>query len=343
MTATRTDRILVLTGTCLVLIFLGFDQLVHKLLSDKGLGTSVAPAVMDSDEASEQAFVAMTQGGLPGDPRAAFAFERSDLEYAATAAFEPSDLASFADHKQREHRPDRTLAPPVALRWNRGPQGLLIEWDGSPRNDAVAREVAGNPLLTTGYRIYRWRADQEPAAVGKVPLDQTSFLDAEVGLQGGRVFYSVVTVLEGMIGNRDSLIESERSDVLTVDLEDRFQLRVLTGDATQATIEVTTDGPIGPRSMAFPVKPGSTIGALVSVDGMPADFQTGLTVTAIELVPATREERVRHPVFAPDGSRARDESGFMHRDDVRTVSFQRIVVRCVDARGSTRTLTLDPS
>ncbi|MBK6942771.1 MAG: hypothetical protein IPH13_21570 [Planctomycetes bacterium] len=316
---------------------------MHKLLSDKGLGTSVAPVVTDSDEAAEQAFVAMTQGGLPGDPRAAFAIERSDLEFAATAAFESTELASFADHKQRENRLDRTLAPPVALRWNRGPQGLLIEWDGSPRNDAVAREVAGNPLLTTGYRIYRWRADQEPAAVGKVPLDQTSFLDAEVGLQGGRVFYSVVTVLEGMIGNRDSLIESERSDVLTVDLEDRFQLRVLSGDATQATIEVTTDGPIGPRSMAFPVKPGSVIGALVSVDGMPADFQTGLTVTAIELVPATREERVRHPVFAPDGSRARDESGFVHRDDVRTVSFQRIVVRCVDARGSTRTLTLDPS
>ena len=111
------------------------------------------------------------------------------------------------------------------------------------------------------------------------------------------------------------------------------------------TIEVSVGTEANPYSARFEVASGDSIGTVSSVDGedgvRTVDFSTGLIVKEIVTVSDTRDEVIRHPLFNPDGSRASDETGYLTREEVREIPVQRLEVRCEDANGEIRFLSLD--
>jgi hypothetical protein len=272
---------------------------------------------------------------------AALAFEPSRIEFAPEATFEAGTTDGFIERRRKARDVRREVAPPSALRWRRTAEGVLLEWEPNPLNEALLLEARANPLLTVGYRVYRWRVGQEPTAVATGGLERNSYLDRDLGPRGGRVFYSVLTVLEGRIGDRDTLIESERSKVLTVDLEESFELRLLGGTSERVGIEVRVQGGAPARSARFDVAVGDEIGQPVEVSGASVDFATGYAVTEIVETTEPVEQRVRRPMFNPDGSRARDATGFQYNDEVRTIPTRRLRVTCANDQGDLKTLVVD--
>ncbi|MBI4881877.1 MAG: hypothetical protein HY812_19790, partial [Planctomycetes bacterium] len=210
------DRILVLTGVCLVLIFLAFSYLAFNALSSKELRQTIAIETKREPLAIDDPFWVVVEARPVSDPIAMFAFTPERLEFASKIFFADRELEGYRERRSKEDL-YRGIAPPLELRWSQRKKGVLLEWSPNPRNVAIEADVRGNPLLKTGYRIYRWRVGEDPAVVATATLNQTSYLDPEIGSRGGLIFYSVVTVLEGRIGQRDTLIESESSDVLEVD------------------------------------------------------------------------------------------------------------------------------
>lgn len=339
---TRTDRILVLTGICCLLIVLAVRGLAFNVIADNELeqvvelGGTAAPYRGDP-------YRDLLGAGPLKETYGRFAFRSEELEFPSSLFYEDQAIAEYRDRRSREDRYRRAIAPPLELRHERIPTGVLLVWDANPKNEAIAREVAGNPLLKTGYHIYRWRSGEQPQVIASGDLSQTRHLDEALGPRGGDVFYSVLTVLQGRIGTRETVIESERSATLTVHLDDAFELRLISGTTDTAVIEVTVPTSSGPRSERFEVSEGQSIGSVRQLDGAACDFATGLLVDEIGEVETVREERVRHPVFQPDGSRAFEENGFLFRDEVRKIPVQRLEVRCSGERVAPRVLSLDRS
>lgn len=341
------DRILVLTGVCLVLIFSGFNLIGFKAISSRGLGREIEIRSESAEAAASEALL-VTLGTLPiADPVAAFRFEPEPLEFDARAFYTEHELASYQERRTRDDL-YRRISPPLALRWQDQAGGVLLEWNANPLNDAIQRDAAGDPLLKTGYRIYRWRVGEAPTVIATASLDQTRFMDPDLGSRGGRVFYSVLTVLEGRVGGRDTLIESERSDVLEVDLKESFELRLIDGTPDRVTVEVTVGAEANRTSARFEVASGDSIGTLSGIDGSGGDenlrtidYRTGLTVVEISEVSDVRDQVIRHPKFNPDGSRESDDTGFLFREEVRKTPIQRLEVRCEGEGGKTRVLSID--
>lgn len=337
------DRILVLTGICLLLIVLGFHALAFNTVNSNRLERLVDVGEGDWPDA-RGAYAELLP---PPDPAVAdgrFVVRTEGLQFEARAFYAEPELAAFRERRSHVDRYRAALAPPTDLRATRTALGVLLEWDENPENDAIRQEADSNPLLRTGYRIYRWRPGGEPAVIATRELGEARHHDTDLGPRGGEVFYSVLTVLEGRIGTNDTVIESQRSDTLTVRLEDAFELGVVAGTPDAATIEVRLleDPENGRRPTArFEVAVGDRIGGPETFAGRVYDFDTGLTVNEIAEVSETRDEVVHHPVFNPDGSRASDENGFLFRDEVRKIPVRRLEIRCTDAEGTPRAVSLD--
>ena len=343
------DRILVLTGICLVTIFLAFRLLAFNAVSSKELGQVIVIGVESGSQDAPDPFDRLETVAMARDSLALLEVESRSLEFTPTIFFSDTDIAAWQERKSARDL-YQEISPPLALSSHRREDGVLLTWEPNPRNDAIAGLAADNPLLKTGYRIYRWRIGEEPAVIATGPLKQTSLVDDDLGIRGGLVFYSVLTVLEGRIGEIETLIESERSEVLEVDLEDAFGVRLL-GYADGAS---DADGPRGPHAEdarvrievslpsvqhVFDVAAGETLGDLVEIDGRTVDLGTGLVIESVALIEDEQDETIRHPVFNPDGSRAFDETGFLFQEETRRIPIQRLEVRCAGDRGKTRILS----
>ena len=338
----RSDRILVLTGICCVLIVLGFRALAFNAVSSKGLGRVIevqAPAT----STNSHPYAELLKAGTLMETYDRFVFAPKELEFPSTILFEDAEVAEFRDRRSKEDRFRRAIAPPLELSHSVRRTGVLLEWKSNPSNEALQRETSGNPLLNTGYRIYRWRSGEDPQVIASGNLDQTSYLDEELGPRGGEVFYAVLTVLEGRIGTRDTVIESQRTEPIGVSLEDAFELRLVAGDTERVEIEVSVPTPGGLRTTRYALGVGDAIGDVQDSDGTPVDFATGLVIESIREVDTHREEHIRHPVFEPDGSRAFDENGFLFRDEIRKIPVRRLEVSCARDRAAPRVLSLDRS
>lgn len=320
------ERILVLTGVCLVPIFLGFKWRAYKSLPAKNLphDTEFTAEPVRGAEGDPFQGLAEAAPARPANPDGRF--ERTDLEFGRALFHVPAELEEFA---ARGSVAERTIAPPLGLRWSQHEGGILLEWQPNPENEDIAADIAGDPLRSMGYLIYRWRANEEPVVVATAPLEQTSFVDRRPGPRGGSLQYAVVTVLQHDVGGRESIERSERSQVVEVDLADTVATRLVGGTAEAAVVEVTVGGGRDRRTRRFEVAAGERVGAPVEVDGVETDFTTPYTVDAIEVAEELRERRVRRPVFQPDGSRAMDDSGFAWREEVRQVPVRvlRVTVR----------------
>lgn len=345
------DRILVLTGICLVTIFLGFRITAFNSVSSNELGQVIVVENASPSSNRSDPFERLGNAALKQDPASLLAVESMPLEFAPEIFFSDAELAAWRERKTAEDL-YREISPPIGLAWKRAENGVLLTWEPNPANDAIAALADDNPLLETGYRIYRWRIGEDPAVIATGTLKQTSLVDDDLGIRGGLVFYSVLTVLNGRVGENETLIESERSEVLEVDLEDAFDVRLvgyadgaLADDGSfppptpesRVAIEVTVPGS-PPRVAIFEVGVGEIIGSVRKVDDSLVDFGTGLEVVSVTLTEDFRSETTRHPLFDPNGSRAFDETGFLFREETRRIPIQRMEVRCSGDRGRTRTL-----
>lgn len=337
------DRVLVMVGGCFLLTFLVLNLLAFRSIASSRLGTLL---VLEADKAPGErvsSFFAALPEKPPIDPLGQFSFEPTSLHFEPTVFFANHELASYQDRKSREDR-YQGIAPPLNLSARERADGMVLEWDHNPVNEAIKRDVADDPGLRTGYRIYRWREGQEPKVIATDSMESNSFFDQQAGPRGGRLNYSVLAVLEGRIGDRETLIESRQSEVLNIDLKEAFVLRLVSGDLERVTIEVTVGTEANPYSARFEVASGDSIGTLSGVDGedgvRTVDFGTGLVVKEIVEVNDSRDEVIRHPLFNPDGSRASDETGFLTREEVREIPVQRLEVRCEGTGGSSRILSL---
>jgi len=339
-----TDRILVLTGGGFLVAFLAVNAIAFRGISSSRLGTELVLENERTVDAGHFGFFAADPAKAPLEVLASFRSEPLALQFEPTVFFSNHELASYAARRSREDL-FRGIAPPLNLRGRPREHGVLLEWEPNPVNESIQRSVAAEPQLKTGYRIYRWREGQVPSVVATGSLDRTSYLDQDLGARGGRVFYSVLSVLEGRIGSQDTLIESKQSEVVEIALKESFELRLLGGNTETVIIEVTVETEANRYSARFEVASGDSIGTLSGVDGQDGvrtvDFGTGLIVQEIVEVNDVRDEVIQHPVFNPDGSRAFDDTGFLSREEVRKIPIQRIEVRCEDAAGQPRVLSID--
>ncbi|MFG0319842.1 MAG: hypothetical protein ACF8XB_21400 [Planctomycetota bacterium JB042] len=345
------DRILVLTGICLVTIFLGFRILAFNSVSSKELGQVIVVETRSPSSTAPDPFDRLGRTASGQDPAGLLAIEPTALEFAPEIFFGDAEMLAWRERRTAEDL-YKEIAPPLKFAWERTDRGVILTWEPNPSNEAIARLADDDPLLKTGYRIYRWRIGEDPAVIATGSLEQTTHLDEDLGIRGGLVFYSVLTVLEGRVGGNETLIESERSAVLEVDLEDAFDVRLVgfadgvvsedgrfptPGPDARVAVEVTLPT-VPPRRATFEVGLGERIGGVREVGREAVDFDTGLTVEDVRLVDDERSETVRHPMFDPDGSRAFDETGFLFREETRRIPIQRLEVRCTGDRGRSRTL-----
>lgn len=338
------DRILVLTGICFILIFFTLDRFTARTAAGLGGQVTLSPSADVPASPENQRLAALEARHVRVDPLAAFAFAPQDFAIRPDAFHLPAEVDAYLRRKAEGGSAEDVFAgvsAPSNLRWTKRIDGLMVQWDTTARDAEIASYFANHPTLEVAVRLYRWRAGEEPAVVASTRLDQTSFLDANLGPAGGPISYSAVVVLLPKNAPSAAPLDRRSSDVLTVDLESSFDLQLLSGAADRVTVQVTVGIGRTQRTAAFEVAVGDRVGDLRTVDGQEVDFRTGLVVAGIQLLPAAKDEVVRHPVFNPDGSRAADASGFRFRDEVRSIPIQRLEVRCVNDQGKPLALSLD--
>lgn len=344
------DRILVLTGIFLLLIFLAFDVAFFNVVIDKELGASARSGSGAEVRYQKDPFKDVLVPTRPAEALQATAFRAPRLDVPTDEFFTTEERAAYRQRAQRAVQLAKALAPPLGLKAVQRGQAVLLEWAPNPANEMLKEqqptEPDGGSLQTAGYQIYRWRGGEPPTAIAIGNLDTTSFLDTGLGPRGGLVHYSVKTVLKNRIGPLETLRESVQSEPLAIEVADSFQLALLGGDEGKASLEVKVVPGDRELSHVFDVVPGAPVGAAIDVaaDGAaPAriDFFTGLTVESIHVIADEVQRTVHNPVFNPDGSRATDENGFKFNDEIETVTVHRLEVRCTGGPTGSRVLNLD--
>jgi hypothetical protein len=260
--------------------------------------------------------------------------------FAPSATFTADELAKHAEERERRSRLRGRLAPPLALQAQLRGTEVVLSWEANPGN-GVFLELSPESLLTAQYQVHRWRERETPTLLGAVPLAATRFVDETLGPRGGLVHYSLGAILKERIGAVETLIESSPRATVDLEVQDGFEFELLSGDAAKIVLQVTLIRDETRPTSQFEVDNGAQVGSILRLDGQEVDFRTGWKVDALSVEQATIERTRRVPMFNADGSRASGESGFLFRDDVRTVPVRRLIARLSDDRGNVRELTRD--
>ncbi len=339
------DRILVLTGTCLVLIVLAFTGYFLNTRTSKRLSRLTVIETESTLSVARRPLEARARTPVFSEWARAFAFEphTSGHAFSAGSFYDQDALADFAGRSDLDRQIRDSLVAPTGIRATEqaDPVGIRIEWDTNPNLAAIRATIEKNPSLEAGCRVDRWRAGEEPAVIATLPLDASTYLDSSVGPRGGAFTYRVRVFVKGKSIDGSLLAEERKSDLVTVSRSEAFGLRLVAGDTTKITFEVTVNAGPGKKSARFDAHRGEKIGAMTNLDGAMVDFSTGLTVLEISEFDDVRETTVRHPQFNPDGSRRIDENGLVFRDEIRKVPVRRLEVRVQDSAGATRALSID--
>jgi hypothetical protein len=263
--------------------------------------------------------------------------------FGGTCFFEIRDIDLFLMKKLQAVEETPKLFSPLDLTCELTEEGVSLSWAMNPENEALIKNLAGNPLLTLRYQIYRWTTgeDSRPEAIATLPYNRNEYLDTGLSPVGNQYFYSVMTLYEGTVGQQRTLIESEHSEVRSIVCEDRFELKLIAGRPESVDIEVTVVQGGRSRSRVFTVAEGEPIGGVQDASGMGTiDFSTDLTVLELRSREEIRKEPVLHPAFNSDGSRTLDpitrEPVFRERMEERSYTIYSIV--CEDVFGRRRTL-----
>ncbi len=337
---TERDRILTLFAAGTILVFLAFDLIAYRGTSRGLLENRAHVLAKEANDSNEQA----TNERLAiEDPLVRpIAITTTEHDPAAlgidpTAFFTDDELVAWRVEGARDTKKHR-VEPPLNVRAERRGSDVLVRWDPNPVNNPVGQGGTSS-LLTVGYQVYRWHDREDPALVENAKIDVTSYLDRGVGPRGGALHYSVKTVLKDQIGNVETLIESSDPQSVRIELDELFELAIVSATDTRAVIAVTVPVDSDQRSHQFEVDKGAQVGSILRLDETEVDFRTGLTLESTTIVETVSRRPRRVPVFNADGSRASGESGYLYRDEVREVPIHRITCRLVDESGTTRELT----
>lgn len=263
--------------------------------------------------------------------------------FGGTCFFEIRDIDLFLTKKLQAVEETPQLFPPLDLSCKHDEEGVSLSWARNPKNEALIKNLAGNPLLSLRYKIYRWSTGENsrPEACATLPYNRYQHIDKGLSPVENLYFYSVLTLFEGTVGHQRTLIESERSEVISIQCNDRFGLRLIAGSAENVKMEVTVISKGLPRTHVFTVHEGEEIGGLRDATGLGSvDFRTSLKILAIRSRIEEREEPVLHPAFNSDGSRTLDpitqEPVFRERKEKRQYTIYS--VDCEDDFSRRRTL-----
>jgi hypothetical protein len=304
-----TGRLILLISLIGIVFALPFDY-IRKAQDVEGRARNLAALVGGVQEAEEEISTAFD---IPladlTDAADQEEFNLSELMLGGTSFFELHEIESFLMEKLQESDELPKLYPPLNVFCRRLDQGVELNWSPNPQNEALKENLADNPLLTLGYRIYRWTSNRasRPEALETLPYHRNQFIDTEIKPFASRYFYGVLCVFQGTVAEHRTLIESTHSEVVSIEMEDRFRLRIIGGDAEKVEIEVTRTVVGILQSQRFVVREGEMIGGVREIPGQgQADFSTFLTLSAIRIREDQREETIQHPVFNSDGSRSLD-------------------------------------
>src|SRR5262249_20359211 len=232
------------------------------------------------------------------------------LKEGSRAFFEAQELKSFAARAGATGEFRRMISPPLELNATAGVNVVNLVWISNPRNEALRQKIADDPLLDIGYQIYRWTKTSRPQVLANTKLEETTYADASVGPGEQEYFYAVVTVLQGRVAGAPTVIESERSNVVRVDIGESFELEVLRRVEGGVVVAVKVAGPDEVLRCEVLVRSGEKIGAVEELaPGRSQSFETGLTLTDVQENEEEKEVDVERALFEPDGRRTLDATG----------------------------------
>lgn len=345
MTARRptAERMLVVVAFALIVVFLLVDGAGFYRSSDgelANLQTRLQEVAESHDDVPvDEALKAKT----PLAAGLTLVTAPTRLDYSPATVFTDLEIAAFESERERRAKIRGEIAPPLELRAQRRGDDVEVRFDQNPANSAIAALDPAS-LLTAGYQLYRWRDRDAPTLVANLPISATQYRDRGLGPRAGTVHYSIRTVLKDRIGDVETLIQSSEPASVSLELEELFTLELLAATTEVATFRITVPVEDEQRSAQFEVDKNAPVGSILRLSESDLDFRTGLVLKGIEIVETTSERPRRIPVFNADGSRARGESGFLVRDEIRKVPVRRITVMLepeASAASAARTLTRD--
>jgi hypothetical protein len=258
--------------------------------------------------------------------------------------FSAEQQARWIDKHASEGEFARDLLPPTSVEAVAHAERIDLEWMVPGNFAALETRVSAQPLLRLSFRIYRWRAGDEPKLLTTLTSDRTTFQDRDLPLWRERFSYCVATVIEGTIGDLPTLIESKRSSVISVETVESFSLTVLEteSDVVRLELAATLDGRRIERILDITV--GGAIVPSISAETpapLAARLDTGLALVGIRTLEGRTEEVRSRPEFLPDGRRQLDPVTGLPTFRSETVALPRRTVElsCRDRSGAIRTFT----
>ncbi len=270
--------------------------------------------------------------------------------------FSADHLDLFLEKSKQEGQWKRVLLATSEPTAKVSRDGIELRWAPPANLSELRSQIDDDPLLSLGYRVYRWREGGEPELLATNEVTQSFYRDQSLPLWRQRFFYCVATVLEGRIGELPTLIESQRSPVISVDTLENFSLEILDGgvDSAQVKLSIYQEGQWD--SSFRTVQPGDSLrpwsttptgepdveprsaAPESSSSWLPGD--TGLTVESIDVRSESQQQTVERPEFLPDGRRKIDSAGRPSiRSEVVPVSVSYLELHCLDHEGKQRTFT----
>lgn len=255
--------------------------------------------------------------------------------------FEKHEIDHFLIKKFQDADEIPELYPPLDLVCLPEENGVELKWSHNVKNEALIKKLANNPLLRLNYKVYRWISGHEddPEVIQTLTCDQDSFTDQTISSTETQYFYCVMAAFEGVVGQHNTIIETRASNVRTLRIKDRFDLKILNGDPSKVSVKITVKKNGVLRSHVFTVKEGEFIGREQKFSGIGAiNFSTHLKLRKILTEEVEEEVLVKRPVFNPDASRKLDpftgDPIFLEQTKLMMVS--KLTLECEDSLGNVR-------
>ncbi|MFT7463438.1 MAG: hypothetical protein ACI9EF_001782 [Pseudohongiellaceae bacterium] len=337
MTRSLSGRFLVLTGTGLSFIVFALALLVHNHLQNKDLAQGDKLTRNVRQLLSGAPIRPATVGQTPDIDR----FERALMLMAAAT---PVDALPFYDEGERasfarsrwageipSHGGDAALRPPYGVDAIHDGGIVLLRWELAPATAALRDALPQGQSLA--WRIYRGLNLEQPVQVAELGLETRRWHDQELPIAHTRLAYQVWAVL---IDDDSALIAAEPSGLVTIELEERFQLELVSGDEQSAVFTVQRGSSTQPLTLStLRVSPGQSL----RTDRL----DTGLALKHLSMRADELLQTRSRLDFRADGSLVLDPALNTPRktETQVLVSVRRLIATLNDSLGVPRTLQLD--
>ncbi len=266
-------------------------------------------------------------------------YQPSDWVFQGLGFFEFMEIDRFVMEKIRVVSQSIKLHPPKNLYVTPIDKGVKLVWSANPLNQDTIKKLEDNPLLQLHYKIYRWTKESRPGVVAVLTSQERQYVDSNISPAREAYYYCLLLVLEGATEESSILIESEKSEVVSVSTNDRFTIRLLSGNEKTVSLSITITVNGKSYTESFEASVGQTLGGPKEVPGMGTiDFSTALSLSAIRFGARDEIKTTKIPVFNSDGSVTIElttgEPAYRESAESRPVRF--LLIECKDKNGQIR-------